>query len=112
MHNIPALAKGRDRCTLLIHPADAAARSLLEGALARVRSRVGEVEVSVQLSDEMMSGVVSLPHGFGHDAKNARLGVAAEKPGVNTNRLCDEERLDPLSGNAVLNGIPVDVTAS
>jgi anaerobic selenocysteine-containing dehydrogenase len=109
MHNVPALAKGRDRCTLLIHPDDAARLGLEHGALARIRSRVGEVEAPVAVSDEMMPGVVSLPHGHGHGDRSARLGVAAEKPGVNSNVLTDEAALDALSGNAVLNGIPVVV---
>jgi anaerobic selenocysteine-containing dehydrogenase len=109
MHNVPALAKGRDRCTLLVHPDDAARLGLRHGARARVRSRVGEVDAPVAVSDEMMPGVVSLPHGHGHGEPGARLGVAAAQPGVNSNALTDEAALDALSGNAVLNGIPVDV---
>ena len=109
-HNLPALAKGKERCTLLVHPDDAQALGLAAGAQARVRSRVGTVEAPVELSDAMMRGVVSLPHGFGHDAAGARLGVAARRPGVNSNALTDETLLDELSGNAVLNGIPVEIT--
>jgi anaerobic selenocysteine-containing dehydrogenase len=109
MHNVPALAKGRDRCTLLVHPDDAARLGLQHGARARVSSRVGQVEAPVSVSDEMMPGVVSLPHGHGHDEPGARLSVAAEQPGVNSNALTDEAVLDALSGNAVLNGIPVVV---
>jgi anaerobic selenocysteine-containing dehydrogenase len=109
MHNVASLAKGRDRCTLLVHPDDAKRCGLANGGLARVRSRVGELTAPVALSDEMMPGVVSLPHGFGHDAPGARLQVAAEQAGVNSNRLCDEHAIDALSGNAVLNGIPVEI---
>ena len=109
-HNLPALAKGKERCTLLVHPDDAQALGLAAGAQARVRSRVGTVEAPVELSDAMMRGVVSLPHGFGHDAAGAQLGVAARRPGVNSNALTDETLLDELSGNAVLNGIPVEIT--
>ncbi|MGH0031217.1 MAG: molybdopterin-dependent oxidoreductase [Myxococcota bacterium] len=110
MHNVPALAKGRDRCTLLVHPDDAAKHGLERGGRARVRSRVGEVEAPVEISDDMRPGVVSLPHGFGHDVPGARMRVAAEKqPGVNSNRLTDETGLDTLSGNAILNGIPVEI---
>ena len=109
MHNVHALAKGPDRCTLLVHPDDAAHLGLRHRGRARVRSRVGEVSVPVAVSDEMMPGVVSLPHGHGHDAPGARLGVAARQPGVNSNLLTDEEEVDALSGNAVLNGIPVEV---
>ena len=79
---------------------------------ARVRSRVGAVEAPVEISDAMMRGVVSLPHGFGHDAPGAKLGVAAARPGVNSNLLTDESRIDALSGNAVLNGIPVEISAA
>lgn len=111
MHNLPRLAGGRPRCTLLMHPTDAALRGLVEGASARVQSRVGTVDVAVEVSDEMMPGVVSLPHGWGHDAPGTRLGLAAREPGVNSNLLADELALDPLSGNAVLNGIPVQVEA-
>lgn len=110
MHNLPGLAGGRTRCTLLIHPSDAAARELADGGLAEVRSRVGCVVVPIEVTDAIMSGVVSLPHGWGHDADGARLGLAAQEPGVNSNILADEEEIDPLSGNAVLNGIPVDVS--
>jgi len=108
MGNLHALAKGRDRCTLLVHPDDARRLGLAAGGRARVRSRVGEVEAPVAVSDEVMPGVVSLPHGFGHDAPGARLRVAREHAGVCSNLLTDEECLD-VSGNGVLNGIPVDI---
>ena len=111
-HNLPALAKGKERCTLLVHPDDAKALGLAAGARARVRSRVGVVEAPVEVSDAMMRGVVSLPHGFGHDAAGAQLGVAAKRPGVNSNALTDETLIDALSGNAVLNGIPVEISAA
>jgi anaerobic selenocysteine-containing dehydrogenase len=111
-HNLPALAKGRERCTLLVHPDDAQALGLAAGSHARVRSRVGAVEVAVEIDDAMMRGVVSLPHGFGHDMPGAKLGVAALRPGVNSNLLTDESLIDALSGNAVLNGIPVEISAA
>jgi anaerobic selenocysteine-containing dehydrogenase len=109
MHNLPALAKGKERCTLLVHPDDARELGLAAGGRARVRSRVGVVEAPVELSDDLLRGVVSLPHGHGHDAPGARLAVAARRPGVNSNLLTDETLIDELSGNAVLNGIPVEV---
>jgi anaerobic selenocysteine-containing dehydrogenase len=113
MHNLRPLAKGRDRCTLLVNPADAARLGLADGGRARVKSRVGELVAPVSVTDEMMPGVVSLPHGFGHDAPGAKLAVAAEMAaGVNVNLLNDETRLDVLSGNAVLNGTPVEVSAA
>lgn len=111
MHNVPLLAGGSNRCTLQVHPDDAARLGLADGEPARVASRVGAVEAPVEVTDEVMPGVVCLPHGWGHDTDGARLGVAAGQPGVNTNLLTDDEPLDPLSGTAVLNGIPVTVTA-
>jgi anaerobic selenocysteine-containing dehydrogenase len=92
-----------------VSPADATRLGLADGGRARVRSRVGELVAPVIVTDEMMPGVVSLPHGFGHDADGARLDVARGIAGVNVNRLNDETRFDALSGNAVLNGTPVDV---
>jgi anaerobic selenocysteine-containing dehydrogenase len=109
MHNLPTLAGGRPRCTLLVNPADAARLGLADGGAARVRSRVGSVDVPVEITDAIMPGVVSIPHGWGHDLPDTQLQVAARQPGVNSNLLADEDALDPLSGNAVLNGIPVTV---
>jgi len=110
MHNLNVLVKGKERCTMHIHPDDAARLGLADGAAARVRSRVGEVEVPVEVTDAIMPGVVSIPHGWGHDAPGARLRVAAAKPGTNSNVLADEDVVEPVSGNAVLNGIPVEVS--
>jgi anaerobic selenocysteine-containing dehydrogenase len=112
MHNVPVLVRGRERCTLQMNPEDAARLGLSQGQSARVASRVGEIVAPVEVTDTLMPGVVSLPHGWGHDAPNTQLSVAAKRPGVNSNVLTDPECLDPLSGNAVLNGIPVTVTAS
>lgn len=109
MHNLPKLASGKARCTLRVHPEDARRLGLEDGQAARVRSRVGEVTVPVEVTDAVRPGVVSLPHGFGHDLPGVRARVAAARPGVSSNRLTDEAALDPLSGDAVLNGIPVEV---
>jgi anaerobic selenocysteine-containing dehydrogenase len=109
MHNVPALMTGRTRCTLLIHPADAARASVTDGDHATVASAAGSVVVPVQLTDEMMPGVVCLPHGWGHDKHGARLAVAATRPGVCNNVLAPGELVDVPSGNAVVNGIPVEV---
>jgi anaerobic selenocysteine-containing dehydrogenase len=109
MRNIHSLAKGRERCTLLVHPSDAARLGLADGGRAVVRSRVGEVIAPVAVTSEVMPGVVSLPHGFGHDAEGVRLRVAREHAGVSSNLLTDESVLDVLSGNGVLNGIPVEI---
>jgi anaerobic selenocysteine-containing dehydrogenase len=109
MHNVPALVKGRDRCTLQVHPHDAARFALVDGDEAQVTSRAGALVARVEVTDRVMPGVVSLPHGWGHDLPGTRMAVAAEHPGVNSNVLTDELVMDPLSGNSVLNGIPVDL---
>ncbi len=109
LHNSARLLKGPDRCTLMIHPDDAAARGLSDGDIATVTSRVNSVELPVEITDDVMAGVVSIPHGFGHGRKGVGLSVAAAKPGVSINDLTDTERFDPLSGNAVLNAVSVTV---
>ncbi len=111
MHNVEVLVKGRVRCTLHVHPDDAARWGVADGGLALVTARVGAVEVPVEVTDAVRPGVVSLPHGWGHDSEGARLGVAGLRPGVNSNVLTDDQVVDQLSGNAVLNGIPVLVEA-
>ncbi len=107
MHNLPALVGGSNRCTLRIHPDDAAELGLTDTAV--VKGPGGELSAPVERSDEMRRGVVSLPHGWGHDRDGTGQRVAADHPGVNVNQLNDGSRLDPLSGTAVLNGIPVDI---
>ncbi|HEX8742705.1 MAG TPA: molybdopterin oxidoreductase family protein [Thermoleophilaceae bacterium] len=109
MHNITPLVRGKERCTAHVHPDDAARLGLADGERALVRSRAGEVEVPVEVTDAVMRGVVSIPHGWGHDVDGVRMRVAAEHAGTNSNVLADEELVDPLSGNAVLNGIPVEL---
>jgi anaerobic selenocysteine-containing dehydrogenase len=109
MHNLPKLVSGPERCTLHVHPDTAAAHGLADGATAKVRSRAGEIEVLVEVTDAIMPGVVSIPHGWGHDTDGAELSVAREHAGVNSNILADEELVEPLTGNAVLNGIPVEL---
>ncbi len=112
LHNVPKLVSGADRCTLLMNPADASARGLDDGTSVTVRSRVGEVTVPLQLSDEVMAGVVSLPHGYGHARDGVRLQVAAQHAGASVNDLSDDQRVDTLSGNAALSGVPVEVAAA
>jgi anaerobic selenocysteine-containing dehydrogenase len=111
MHNLPALVKGKDRCTLQIHPDDAGRLGLADGASARVSSAAGELTAPVEVTEDIMPGVVSIPHGWGHDAPGVRMAVAAEHAGVNTNLLSPVE-VDAPSGNAVLNGIEVEVRAA
>ncbi|MEX2206218.1 MAG: molybdopterin-dependent oxidoreductase [Myxococcota bacterium] len=109
LHNAPSLMTGRERCTLLVHPDDAAKRGLGDGDLAQIRSAAATLVVAVEVSDEVARGVVCLPHGFGHGRAGARLSVAARRPGVNSNALSDARALDVPSGTAVVNGIPVEV---
>jgi anaerobic selenocysteine-containing dehydrogenase len=109
LHNLPVLAKGPNRCTLQIHPEDARARGLETGDLARVAGPGGAIEIEVEVTEDIMRGVVSAPHGFGHDQQGTRLSIARERPGANSNQIADMYAVDPLSGNAVLNGIPVEV---
>ncbi|HCJ28621.1 MAG TPA: dehydrogenase [Pseudomonas sp.] len=112
MHNYHRLMKGKPRHQLLMNPADLSRLGLLDGQRVRVRSRVGMIEVEVAASDEMMPGVVSLPHGWGHGRPGVRLDIASRQPGASANDLTDERELDALSGNAALNGVPVQVEAA
>jgi anaerobic selenocysteine-containing dehydrogenase len=107
MHNLDLLVKGGDRCTAHVHPTDAGRLGLSAGDLARVTSRTGSIEVPVEITDRIMPGVVSIPHGWGHDRRDTRLAVAQAHPGVNSNLLADDTSVDAVTGNAVLNGIPV-----
>jgi len=115
MHNLPVLAKGPMRCTALVHPADAQRLGLRDGAMARISSHTSQgrrsIEVQVHCSADMMPGVVSVPHGWGHDQPGSRLALAASRPGANLNALLDENLRDPLSGNAVLSGVAVEMCA-
>ncbi|MGW8784010.1 molybdopterin-dependent oxidoreductase [Streptomyces sp. NPDC055796] len=110
LHNVPALTGGSNRCTLQVNPEDARRLGLTEGGLARITADGGSLEVPVEVTDTVRTGVVSLPHGWGHDRDGARLSVASAAPGANVNQLLDGSRLDPLSGTAVLNGFPVELT--
>jgi len=110
MHNLPMLVRGKQRCTAHVHPDDAERLGLADGEPAQVRSRAGTVVVPVEVTEDVMPGVVSIPHGWGHDLPGVDLGVATEHAGTNSNVLTDELVLEPLSGTAVLNGIPVELT--
>lgn len=110
LHNTPSLNGGSNRCTLQVHPDDADRLGLADGKPARIAAEGGALEVEVEITDTVRVGVVSLPHGWGHDRPGTRLAVAAARPGVNVNQLLDGTRLDPLSGTAVLNGFPVELT--
>ncbi|HVR31648.1 MAG TPA: molybdopterin dinucleotide binding domain-containing protein, partial [Acidimicrobiia bacterium] len=112
LHNVEVLVRGKERCTLQIHPDDAARLGVGDGDAVTVRSRVGELSAPAEVTPSVMVGVVSLPYGWGHDAEGSRLSVASQRPGVNTNVLTDALPIDPVSGNAVLNGIPVQLSAT
>jgi anaerobic selenocysteine-containing dehydrogenase len=109
MPNIPVLVQGPDRSVLYVHPDDAIRWGLTEDGRAKVVSRVGEVTVPVRITDEIRPGVVSLPHGWGHDLDGVQMATAREHGGVNVNLVTDDERFDPLSQNSALNGVPVRV---
>jgi anaerobic selenocysteine-containing dehydrogenase len=109
MHNAPRLMRGKDRCTLAIHPDDAATRALADGDLVDVTSRVGTVRVPVAVSDEVMPGVVSLPHGYGHGRPGVGLAVASAHAGSSVNDLTDDQEVDVLTGNAAFSGVRVAV---
>jgi anaerobic selenocysteine-containing dehydrogenase len=111
MHNISVLVKGKPRCTLQMHPVDAQRAGIIDGGRARITSRVGSVDAVVEVTQDIRERVVSLPHGWGHGAEGTKMRVAAERAGVNSNVLTDEDEMDPLSGTSVLNGIPVTVAA-
>jgi anaerobic selenocysteine-containing dehydrogenase len=109
MHNVKVLVKGKSRCTLIVHPDDAAELGLREGGAARVTSEAGHIDVVVEVSDEIRPGVVSMPHGWGHDRPGTRQSVAREHAGANVNILAPGRLVDVPSGNAAVNGFPVEV---
>jgi anaerobic selenocysteine-containing dehydrogenase len=107
--NSKRLVKGPERCTLMIHPEDARERGIGNGDQVTITSRVGAVTAPAEVTGDIMPGVVSLPHGWGHGRPGVRLRVALERPGVSLNDLTDPERHDPVSGNAALTATPVEV---
>jgi len=109
MHNAARLMRGRNRCTLLLNPTDAAHLNIENGQKVVVESAVGKVEIETEVSDEIMAGVVSIPHGFGHDKKGIKMKIAAENAGVNINDLTDDQFLDELTGNVAFSGVPVRI---
>jgi anaerobic selenocysteine-containing dehydrogenase len=110
MHNVEVLVKGPERCTLYIHPHDAERIGVVDGELVQVTSSEAAVEVAAEVTDAIRPGVVSLPHGWGHDLPGTRLKVAGRRPGINSNRLNPATFVDEASGNLAVNGVPVTVT--
>ncbi|HET7288327.1 MAG TPA: molybdopterin oxidoreductase family protein, partial [Pyrinomonadaceae bacterium] len=111
LHNSERMVKGKQRCTILMHPDDAADRDLISGQSVLVRSRVGEIALPVEVTEEMMRGVVSIPHGWGHDRSGNRLEVAQQHAGASINDITDNQAIDALCGTAAFNGTPVTVIA-
>jgi len=109
LHNSERLIKGKNRCTLMIHPQDAVALQVGDGAVVSVESAAGRVSIEAEVTENIMPGVVSIPHGFGHDGKGAQLQIAQKHAGVSINDLTDASEVDLFSGNAVLNAVPVRV---
>ncbi|OBJ27038.1 molybdopterin dinucleotide-binding protein [Mycobacterium colombiense] len=109
LHNVPALMKGKDRCTLLIHPDDAARCGVTDNDIVTVKSEAGEIKVPIEVTESIKPGVVSMPHGWGHGKPGTRMSVANSSPGANTNVLSPPTFVDEPSGNGVLNGIPVTI---
>ncbi len=112
MHNLPTLAKGPERCTLQVHPQDAVRAGLVQGSVAVLSNAHGQLQAPVDVTDALMPGVVSLPHGWGHGQPGTQMSVAEQRPGANLNALLDDTQRDPLSGNAVLSGVPVSLRAA
>ena len=110
LHNSLPLVKGKNRCTVMMHPEDAAALKVQEGEELRVTSRVGDLVIPVEFCADIMPGVISIPHGFGHHREGTQLSIAEGKAGVSMNDITDEHWLDSLTGTAALNGIPVQVS--
>jgi anaerobic selenocysteine-containing dehydrogenase len=111
LHNSRRLVKGKSRCTAMIHPNDAAALGIVNEQLIRVRSRVGEVQIAAEITDQLMQGVISIPHGWGHHKHGTQWQIAEQHAGVNVNALTDDLQVDELSGNAALNAVAVYVSA-
>ena len=111
LHNSQRLVKGKNRCTLMIHPNDAKKAKLKEGDTALIESRVGMLHIETQITEDMMQGVISIPHGWGHSMPDIQLQVASKYPGVNLNTLSDDQFIDKLTGTAAFNGVPVSVKA-
>jgi anaerobic selenocysteine-containing dehydrogenase len=112
MHNSTRLVKGPERCTLRMHPTDATPRGIKHGEKARIQSATGTIEATAELSDEIMPGVVSLPHGWGHHRSGTQWRVAEAHAGVSLNDITDDQLVDDLTGNAAFSGVPVQVAGA
>jgi anaerobic selenocysteine-containing dehydrogenase len=111
LHNSQRLVKGKSRCTLMLHPETAKQKGIEQGQLVKVTSRVGSVNIEAEVTDELMPGVVSIPHGWGHGRKGVKQKIAQANAGVSVNDLTDDTLIDTLCGNAAVNGVPVTLEA-
>lgn len=111
LHNSHRLVKGRSRCTLMIHPETAKLHNIFNGHDVKVSSSIGYIVIKAEVSDELMPGVVSIPHGWGHGRKGVKQRIAQQHSGVSVNDLTDDSLIDSLSGNAAVNGVPVTLEA-
>jgi anaerobic selenocysteine-containing dehydrogenase len=111
MHNLPSLARSKNQCYLIMNKDDASRRNIVDGSQVQVTSPVGSIEIPVMLSDRIMPGVVSIPHGWGHDRTQVKLSLARKSPGVSLNDIMDDRQVDSFSGNAILNGQRVRVAS-
>ena len=111
LHNSHRLVKGKSRCTLMLHPETAKQQGIEDGQNVKVSSRVGSVIIAAEVTDELMPGVVSIPHGWGHGRKGVKQKIAQAHAGVSVNDLTDDTLIDQLSGNAAVNGVPVSLEA-
>jgi anaerobic selenocysteine-containing dehydrogenase len=112
MHNCPSLMTGVDRCSLLMNPADGARLGVDGSRWVRVSSAVGDVDIAVELTDDMMPGVVSMPHGFGHSRPGVRMSLAQAKPGASMNDITDDGPTEGLMGNGILTAVPVRIAVA
>lgn len=112
MHNVPSLVRGSNRCTVQMHPDDADDRGLIDGQVVEVSSATGSIQLPIEVTPAVRRGVVSVPHGWGHDVPGVITAVASAHAGANVNVLADAGRLDAVSGTAVLNGVPVQVIST
>ncbi|HYW70578.1 MAG TPA: molybdopterin-dependent oxidoreductase [Pyrinomonadaceae bacterium] len=112
LHNSERMVNGKPRCTMLMHPQDAAHRDLKSGQQATVRSRAGALDIPIEISDEIMPGVVSIPHGWGHNRTGTQLAVAEQHAGQSINDLTDNQAIDALCGTAAFSATPVTVEAA
>ena len=109
MHNSHRLVKGKPRCTAQIHPDDAAAAGLVAGDSVRVTSAVGSIELPIEITDDIAQGVVSIPHGWGHDREGVELDVARAHAGTSINDITDDALIEPVTGTAILSGVPISI---